>query len=29
MIKQQRAFQGAAKLIGTINEMMDTLMQIV
>jgi flagellar hook-associated protein 1 FlgK len=29
MIKQQRAFQGAAKLIGTINEMMDTLLQIV
>jgi flagellar hook-associated protein 1 FlgK len=29
MIKQQRAFQGAAKLIGTINEMMDTLLNIV
>jgi flagellar hook-associated protein 1 len=29
LIKQQRAFQGAAKLISTVNELMDELLQIV
>jgi flagellar hook-associated protein 1 FlgK len=28
LIKQQRAFQGAAKLISTVNEMMQTLLNI-
>lgn len=28
LIKQQRAFQGAAKLISTVNEMMQTLLQM-
>ena len=28
MMRQQRAFQGAAKLIGTVNELMQTLLQM-
>jgi flagellar hook-associated protein 1 FlgK len=29
LMKQQRAFQGAARLITVVNEMMDTVLQMV
>ena len=29
LIRQQRAFQGAARLISTVNEMMDTVLNMV
>jgi flagellar hook-associated protein 1 FlgK len=29
LIRQQRAFQGAARLIATVNEMMDTVLNMV
>ena len=29
LIRQQRAFQGAARLITTVNELMDTVLNLV